>query len=526
MSNMSPIFSLKNFRSFGEDGADFELAPITVLTGCNSAGKSSLVKALMLLAKRLVGGTREDYLGKRNLPYMYLKVSTKDLMLGGYNNVTHSMNKDGKIEFSYSIWSSFLHEEVVCRRIFRSNKAVLNDGIISRFSIEKKDGTVIYGGQPGIVEPFIENGKFVVDEFFVEEEHFDTIKDNYERFVAAYGYSYYASMKKNVYGRNRTINDKEDGFYNRLIARIEEGKEGLKKVGMTIEEAEKYDIEAIMEWHKAKSHYDDSVSVRLSKEDILQETYYTCFVNEIVSPWFIRRLASIDSSTNKISRVYNVDDPDKLSALLCDIVNHTSTYRYRSDAFVNKWLKAFEIGDYVEIEGTEEGYGVRIFIGNNGERRLLADEGCGLTQIISILLQVDRMKERHSRITHLDEIVVHEKSVVCIEEPEVHLHPKYQSMLADLFVEAYQKYNIRFIIETHSEYLIRKLQVLVADKENNLVSGDVSLNYVEKDEHGTSHNRQIKIQEDGRLSAPFGSGFFDVADTLAMEIMRYKIRRK
>ena len=103
MSNMSPIFSLKNFRSFGEDGADFELAPITVLTGCNSAGKSSLVKALMLLAKRLVGGTREDYLGKRNLPYMYLKVSTKDLMLGGYNNVTHSMNKDGKIEFSYSI---------------------------------------------------------------------------------------------------------------------------------------------------------------------------------------------------------------------------------------------------------------------------------------------------------------------------------------------------------------------------------------------------------------------------------------
>ena len=48
---MNPIFSLKNFRSFGEDGADFELAPITVLTGCNSAGKSSLVKALMLLSQ-------------------------------------------------------------------------------------------------------------------------------------------------------------------------------------------------------------------------------------------------------------------------------------------------------------------------------------------------------------------------------------------------------------------------------------------------------------------------------------------
>ena len=50
MKNTNPIFTLKNFRSFGEDGADFELAPITVLTGCNSAGKSSLVKALMLLS--------------------------------------------------------------------------------------------------------------------------------------------------------------------------------------------------------------------------------------------------------------------------------------------------------------------------------------------------------------------------------------------------------------------------------------------------------------------------------------------
>jgi AAA15 family ATPase/GTPase len=35
MKNTNPIFSLKNFRSFGEEGADFELAPITVLTGCN-----------------------------------------------------------------------------------------------------------------------------------------------------------------------------------------------------------------------------------------------------------------------------------------------------------------------------------------------------------------------------------------------------------------------------------------------------------------------------------------------------------
>ena len=92
-----------------------------------------------------------------------------------------------------------------------------------------------------------------------------------------------------------------------------------------------------------------------------------------------------------------------------------------------------------------------------------------------------------------------------------------------MFVEAYQKYNIHFIIETHSEYLIRKLQVMVADKENALSPNDVSLNYVEKDENGTSHNRQIKIQEDGFLGDSFGPGFFDEATDLSLGLYKIKM---
>ena len=76
--NTNPIFSLKNFRSFGEDGADFELAPITVLTGCNSAGKSSMTKALLLLNKL-------DNSGNTVLPA--LKLYAKDLGLGSFEKI-------------------------------------------------------------------------------------------------------------------------------------------------------------------------------------------------------------------------------------------------------------------------------------------------------------------------------------------------------------------------------------------------------------------------------------------------------
>ena len=45
---MNRKFGIQNFRVFDDKGAQFKLAPITVLTGCNSSGKSSLIKAMML----------------------------------------------------------------------------------------------------------------------------------------------------------------------------------------------------------------------------------------------------------------------------------------------------------------------------------------------------------------------------------------------------------------------------------------------------------------------------------------------
>lgn len=534
MKKTNPIFSLKNFRSFGEQGADFELAPITVLTGCNSAGKSSLVKALMLLAKNAKGESMVDLGGKRNLPSLDLKASSVDLKLGGYNRIVNTLKGGGNIELSYTIWSSFLHEEVICRRIYKVKEAVLNDGALKSFSIEKKDGTVIYRGAPSKDSVIMENGEEVFFDFVREEEHFEVIKGNYERFLLAFGYSYFAMLKNKMDANDKPEKSK---FYQRVVDRIEEGKERLDQFGMTIEDANGYDIDAIVCWHKengvdgtlAKFKECEVEIEGESEEEVKQQIYFTLVVNEIVSPWFFSRIASIDSSTNKISRIYNVEDKDKLSLLLCDIVNRTNAFKYHSNKFINGWLQAFGIGDFLEIEGTEEGLGVRVYVEKDGVRRLLADEGCGLTQIISILLQIDVLKNRYSERSvdeDFHEIMLYGKTVICIEEPEVHLHPKYQSMLADLFVEAYQKYNIHFIIETHSEYLVRKLQVMVANKENALTPSDVSLNYVEKGTDGLSTNRKIGILEDGRLSEPFGTGFFDEADNRAMELLHLKATQK
>ena len=46
---MKTSYSLKNFRIFDSEGATFAIAPITILTGCNSSGKSSVTKSMVLL---------------------------------------------------------------------------------------------------------------------------------------------------------------------------------------------------------------------------------------------------------------------------------------------------------------------------------------------------------------------------------------------------------------------------------------------------------------------------------------------
>ena len=195
------------------------------------------------------------------------------------------------------------------------------------------------------------------------------------------------------------------------------------------------------------------------------------------------------------------------------------------------------------FRSTEEGLGTLAYLckGNDDfERHLLADEGYGVTQLVSILLQIETsiMEAKTNRTTIFKSFSTYDGSeeklkptVIAVEEPEIHLHPRYQSMLADMFVDAYKTYNVRFVIETHSEYLIRKLQTIVAsnlkNNEKGVSANDVSINYLyspNPDERPKNEKqvKRINIKDDGCLKEPFGSGFFDEADNLSMDLLTIK----
>lgn len=562
--NMNPIFSLKNFRSFGEDGADFELAPITMLTGCNSAGKSSLVKALMLLCQ-----ATETTMNVFDEPFstiikkvsgVDLLVSAKDLCLGNYTKILNKKSKDGLIELSYDVWSSLLRDKISVVRLYKEDeKDLSHNGQLIGLSIKKSDGTLIYGKGLGIKNTYKQqllqedecfnrdclqdaiNHLDILSEYYSKRKEYDDAKNKWE--LLQQQQERYKEMEDYEDIQSR-INKK----YDKAMSDFEKAKTRVEESDITKEVLDKFEEDCRIEKEECPTLKRMEIYRKWSSDELRKifggdhgmeshgynyndETFLNLLAEEVLNPPFIKDIKYVSSASAMISRLYTVDDKDKLNIALKLFLQRKKSFKNgRPDIpgidwffpghFINRWIKKFEIGEKIHIVGTDEGLGVMVYIekekGQEKEQwSLLADEGYGITQVFTLLLHIDNMMLEHDK-----------HYFICVEEPEIHLHPKYQSLLADMVVEAYQKYNIRFIIETHSEYLIRKLQVLVADKENKLTANEVSLNYVEKNDEGISHNRQIKIKEDGRLDGSFGTGFFDEADNMAMDLLHLKATQR
>ena len=93
--------------------------------------------------------------------------------------------------------------------------------------------------------------------------------------------------------------------------------------------------------------------------------------------------------------------------------------------------------------------------------------------------------------------------------------------MAELIADTYITFGIRFIIETHSEYFIRNLQLLVAEKYKNLDRENAVIYYLNNND-SEEQIKKLSINEDGSLNGRFGEGFLDEATQKALKLMAFK----
>jgi predicted ATPase len=178
-----------------------------------------------------------------------------------------------------------------------------------------------------------------------------------------------------------------------------------------------------------------------------------------------------------------------------------------TSSLIIKYLKIFEIGDSFKIDVDKDSGNYKVVITKNKKEVNIKDLGFGISQVLPIILICN---EGSSGKT------------IIIEEPESNLHPALQSKVADLLVEAKKRYNINFIIETHSEYFIRRLQYLTAKQE--LHKDDSVIYYFNNPNNLVDEQEQIfeiNITQKGQLTRSFGEGFFDEASNLALLLFDY-----
>ncbi|MDO8803705.1 MAG: DUF3696 domain-containing protein [Elusimicrobiota bacterium] len=155
---------------------------------------------------------------------------------------------------------------------------------------------------------------------------------------------------------------------------------------------------------------------------------------------------------------------------------------------VNAWVRYLEIGESVAGGDT-----FNIIPIGSTKSRTLNEVGVGASQVLPILVSGLLSKRGDTLL---------------IEQPELHLHPMLQSKLSDFFVSIISA-GRQILLETHSEHIINRLAIHIAQSPGTELSDKVGIYFIHK--NGKYSDMQpIIIDKYGRIEE-WPDGFFDQA---------------
>lgn len=542
-------FGVSNFRVF-DKMSEFEFSPITFLTGPNSSGKSSIMKALNLFSENSL-----------NKPFPNLLSFESKTDLESIQSILNDNTKNLTFTFKISLFEPNDSEITLIYNngLDIESLFVLNQKKITEFSTLIKTE---FKYQNEIV--------FLIDEF---DPSFQSIVNHNNCFIDLFLFKKiiikHLKKEKKIYEKilkesNEEIEDvlSDSGNYfkvkledNKLIdleiemnKSISELENQIIKNWIPQENIEDFDeIHLILFNNKTNSLKPILKSVILIFKNILNNNYkFKGFLGKIknteIGEYIYNNGATIlidkieKSLKNSLrinfipvvkktnnDRVLNLNDSknyfDSILKKYYEYKNQSIKTDYNEiNSHINHWLsiEKFGIGKEIKFNSWKNFLSVNIVDFSDKETNLM-DLGYGVRQIISLILlpllgEYGEFEDFNTQIK--------EKITLYLEEPESNLHPHWQSLLTELLHELYVKYGFRFIIETHSEYMIRKAQYLVA--KNNKCQENFKIYYFNGPNNANSKEKyyDIKINKDGMLSKDFGPGFVDEASNLTIDLLR------
>lgn len=199
------------------------------------------------------------------------------------------------------------------------------------------------------------------------------------------------------------------------------------------------------------------------------------------------------------------------------IHEYASKMGQRKHPLVLEWMQRFGIGKDFNIQAI--GGEAYLFTVTNldGTGVDLSAKGMGSIQLMVLLLRLALfLPTEESKKSPAGPVA----NTFIMEEPEQNLHPMLQSKLADLFYELHAAYGFRFIVETHSEYLVRRSQVIVGERYKTQEELDAKNPFKVYYFPSEGVPYDMKYTLGGMFEKKFGDGFMNEAGKLHMAVLK------
>ena len=469
--------SVSGYKSLAEE-CSIEIAPLTILSGANSSGKSSIMQPLLLMKQTLestydagslklnganVRLTSTDQIFSK-IPYSNLLTIDSYIVddfsiaieLGGYKEIKNTFKKEGKnkglqLEFSlykinnieFSISLNMQHEDILNSLPVDIKKSIETDYNSQKIHLKNSFTNNEWSGK------FISEKEALTSSFQVL---FDLSVHRYKCFLCVDS-TYLSLQNKLNLVSTREPSIKYSDFLkfasaNGLCESVEKQMCMLIHIsGLRGNPERSYPI---------TSTFDEFTGV------------FENYVASIIHHWKI----------SKDKRLKLLGEALKLLGLTWKV-------------------------DTKQIDDTQ----VEVRVGrlkNKGDSQAndmvsIADVGFGLSQTLPVVVAL---------------LVAEPEQLVYLEQPEIHLHPRAQANLAQLLVEAANR-GVRVVVETHSELLIRRVQSLIA--EDKIDAEKVKLHWFSQDDNGFTKVTTAELDDTGA----FGDWPEDFSEISLQEESRY-----
>lgn len=557
--------SFKNYKAFAE--GQVKIRPITILLGANSVGKSSIMQLFLLLqqtalseknyksALKLHGGFVS--LGE-GLNLIRKKDNTKILTidLDFYNG---RLFEELREEYFTNFCQEFFYFATIMQKLYGKK----NDGkkvtIFDRFR-------KLFNTEDDLDIRFLRMSSKEISEKFDKTTFYDLVNHTYELIAKVDSKDLPEELKDDfIYHRHisyrmrgggnhfNTLKDRKDEYlltYDFLEGITKDVKKGhfsisydiainektlvLKKVTIHNEENELISVD--FEQHASSNFKPHSITSKyIDKDKFNNKTFQSAkdlfsnprtifaFVNDLndferkkdnQSP-FANTLHYLLNSFNNVASDYfendNINyvsplrahpkryyflDKAKINAYVDtldgDAIAETLKENVQLKKQVNDWLEKFNLK--VNVEHLEDIIH-KLQVNQNSLNLDITDVGFGISQVLPVIIQG---------------FLSHNNSLTLIEQPEIHLHPKMQADLADLFIDIVisknqkqknQKPSKYLFIETHSEYLLKRLRRRISD--GTISADNVAIYLIDPDLNDEGAIiRELKVQERGQFDWP------------------------